>query len=955
MIFLIIAALLAGCGHSSQSAEESASNGSTNTAATTTLSGVASHGDPLAGASVTVLDASGAVLGTASTSADGSYALTTQTAFKTPLSVQVISADGSLAYQAIAFATPGTSSTINVNPISNLLATAELNSVGANISSATFGNFASYAGQLTATGHEQAIQSINAILLPIAQQIAQSDTTLAAALSASNNQVATALLAQPITGLAHTGLDNLLDQLQIGRTGNGQAQISLSAAPSQAPMVVPLSSIAELVASASTNTAQAKTIATAAASQLTQPPPTVILSAASSWGSASDSWAGYTGALALWLPSQVSGGWSLSFQSATLGKQAAVTSFWGAKAAFDPTTNTFTLSNQPYNSSVSANTVIAIGFSASGALGANVDLTNCKFNGRPCALTFQSATSSQATLQSLLTNFGVSNTAASTISGTVSSALQSATQTAAQNAQTTNPSSTVGGATQVVSTSSTPSVSTSSSDKQLTFAVTSTWQGGYGANLTIKNTSSSALPAGGGWSVTLNFGSAASAADVFQSGPWNLQIKNNGDGTVTLSPQSWSAAVLPGGTITSGFNGGSAANIKLATSSNATIVFDPSVTQAITGQTVTTSTPAPSGAPSVVTPPTSPANGASGTASNTASTGGSPPGGGTGTSGVTGTASGFIYSPYKDVSISMNWNTNVISTAVNGTLTPLLTTLPSKVHAVTLAFATGECGKESWGGIDGANIAAANVASLAAADIDYIVSTGGAAGAFSCGSDAGMTTFIKRYASKNLVGIDFDIEAGQTQEVINGLVQRAVQAQQQFPNLRFSFTLATLASSSGGMSAVSAGTGAQNSFNIYGNWVMQAIRAYGLVNYTINLMVMDYGAPNSGNCVVANGACQMGQSAIQAAMNLHDYWKVPYSQIELTPMIGGNDVIDETFSLVDVDTVVDFARRSGLAGVHFWSFDRDRDCAPGYASPTCNTIGTVGTLGYTNRFANAFQ
>lgn len=43
----------------------------------------------------------------------------------------------------------------------------------------------------------------------------------------------------------------------------------------------------------------------------------------------------------------------------------------------------------------------------------------------------------------------------------------------------------------------------------------------------------------------------------------------------------------------------------------------------------------------------------------------------------------------------------------------------------------------------------------------YILSTGGAAGSFTCGSDAGFQSFIQKYLSANLVGVDFDIEAGQ--------------------------------------------------------------------------------------------------------------------------------------------------------------------------------------------------
>lgn len=301
----------------------------------------------------------------------------------------------------------------------------------------------------------------------------------------------------------------------------------------------------------------------------------------------------------------------------------------------------------------------------------------------------------------------------------------------------------------------------------------------------------------------------------------------------------------------------------------------------------------------------------------------------------------------------MNWNTYVISSSVTGSLKPMLSVLPTNVRAVSLAFATGECGSERWAGIKGSAVADANISLFNAANVDYVISTGGAAGAFTCGSDAGMEAFINRYASKNLIGIDFDVEAGQTQQVINELIQRVVVAQKKHPNLRFSFTLATLAASKpGSVKATAWGAGAPDSFNVYGDWVMQAIQSHGLKKYTINLMAMDYGSAAPGNCVVANGACEMGQSAIQAAMNLHDHWGVPYNQIELTPMIGGNDVITESFTPTDAETVAQFATQNGLAGVHFWSLDRDTDCAAGYASPTCNTIGGVGVLGYTHRFAD---
>lgn len=315
-----------------------------------------------------------------------------------------------------------------------------------------------------------------------------------------------------------------------------------------------------------------------------------------------------------------------------------------------------------------------------------------------------------------------------------------------------------------------------------------------------------------------------------------------------------------------------------------------------------------------------------------------------------------MFGPYKDTGINMNWNTNVISTEVTGASAPvsMLSVLPQGLKTVTWAFATGECGQETWGGVNPADLASANVQAFEAAGIAYILSTGGAAGSFTCSTDTGFQTFLQRYASASLAGVDFDIEAGQTQAQIDALVDRVIAAQGSNPNLRFSFTIATLAPNNGGTTAQSLGSSAPDPLGTTGQQVMQSIAAKGLSNYFINLMVMDYGSAAASNCVVgASGHCDMGQSAIQAAMDLHDHYGLPYAQIELTPMIGGNDTTDETFTLTDADAVSAFALQSGLGGIHFWSFDRDTDCAPGYASPTCNSYGSAGTLGFTQRFLTA--
>jgi hypothetical protein len=300
-----------------------------------------------------------------------------------------------------------------------------------------------------------------------------------------------------------------------------------------------------------------------------------------------------------------------------------------------------------------------------------------------------------------------------------------------------------------------------------------------------------------------------------------------------------------------------------------------------------------------------------------------------------------VFGPYKDVTVSMNWNTNVISSAATGTLQPVLTVMPTNLKTMTWSFATGECGSENWAGIQPNALVSANVQNWVSMGKFYVISTGGAAGTFTCGSDAGFTTFINRYNSSSLLGIDFDIEGGQNQDVINNLVQRVVAAERTFPNLRFSFTVATL------------GGNSPNSLNQLGAWVMSAIKTFGLTKYTINLMVMDYGSTNPGNCTIVGGSCEMAQSAIAAAENLHSFYGTPYANIELTPMIGGNDTQSEVFTIPDVATVSAYAAQKGLAGIHFWSFDRDNDCPAGSASATCNSYGQAGRLGFTTHFLSS--
>lgn len=313
--------------------------------------------------------------------------------------------------------------------------------------------------------------------------------------------------------------------------------------------------------------------------------------------------------------------------------------------------------------------------------------------------------------------------------------------------------------------------------------------------------------------------------------------------------------------------------------------------------------------------------------------------------------SGFVYGPYKHLAMALDPLAPVAATQVTGTRQLLASAarpalLPGAT-ALTLAFASGECGQERWGSLSGQAVADANITALQRAGLPYIISTGGEGNMFTCASDAGMEQFITRYASPQLLGFDFDIEAGQTPDMVRSLLLRIKAAQLRHPHLRLSFTVATLAASDAG----------QASINAQGQSVLAAIRDAGLQNYFINLMVMDYGPAAPANCVVSDGRCDMVASASQAVRNLHNRYGVPLAQIEVTAMLGINDVVENVFTPEDATALARWVRREKLGGLHFWSLDRDTPCANGetVVSPTCSSLNAHPALAFSRAFAEGLR
>jgi hypothetical protein len=103
----------------------------------------------------------------------------------------------------------------------------------------------------------------------------------------------------------------------------------------------------------------------------------------------------------------------------------------------------------------------------------------------------------------------------------------------------------------------------------------------------------------------------------------------------------------------------------------------------------------------------------------------------------------------------------------------------------------------------------------------------------------------------------------------------------------------------------------------------------------------------------------MAASARQAVDNVSAKYGVPLSRIGLTAMIGMNDVVHNVFSVDDALRTARYVKQQRLAGLQYWSFDRDRACPPGtaltVASPTCHSLPGLAPLAYQRAFARGLR
>lgn len=280
------------------------------------------------------------------------------------------------------------------------------------------------------------------------------------------------------------------------------------------------------------------------------------------------------------------------------------------------------------------------------------------------------------------------------------------------------------------------------------------------------------------------------------------------------------------------------------------------------------------------------------------------------------------FSPYADVTINTHWDSQYQD------MEPMDLVAVSKasgIHDYHLAFITdaGTC-VPAWGGQESYSVSSKWGSHLTDAmranNIAYTIAFGGATGndlSKGCSEQQLVSVINNVIATYQPAGLDFDIENGTAD--VPKLMRALYSVQTNHKNLSLSFTLAVL----------------PEGLTHEGEAIIKTANENHL-NYHVNIMAMDYGPAYTND---------MGQYAIQAATNVKEFLQSLYTEksenelwqmVEVTPMIGVNDVSIEQFTLTNVNTLRQFANQVKLGGLSMWSVARDNPCRDKWASPICS-------------------
>lgn len=429
------------------------------------------------------------------------------------------------------------------------------------------------------------------------------------------------------------------------------------------------------------------------------------------------------------------------------------------------------------------------------------------------------------------------------------------------------------------------------------FTKTQEWNSGYTADFTIRNTGSSAQT---GWKVEFTLPAGTSVGSF-----WDATITQTGQRVVAVN-RNYNGAVAPNGKVSFGFVATGTGSPGACTINGAACAGGPAPS--------TSTSASPSTSPSATPSPTS-----------------SPTPQPAGTS---------LFAPY-------------IHMSVNGR--PSLTQIAkdSGAKSLSLAFVlnAGNGCDLKWDGSADIDLYKAEITAAKAAGVETIVSTGGANGtevAVGCRTAAATAAQLEKVLAQGVRYLDFDVEgAAPSDATANTARAQAIQQlQQKYPDLKVSFTLASVPTDRHG-------TPGGVLDKDLGPWT--AAVAAGAKVDRINIMTMNFGAYYDEG----KGATIMGRKSIEAAQDLQKQIKqihkvndaTAWKMVGITPMIGVNDTTSEIFQLANATEVVNFAKANGVGMLSFWSISRDRSCAAGtpQPSPLCS-----GVAQQANQFSKSF-
>jgi chitinase len=281
-----------------------------------------------------------------------------------------------------------------------------------------------------------------------------------------------------------------------------------------------------------------------------------------------------------------------------------------------------------------------------------------------------------------------------------------------------------------------------------------------------------------------------------------------------------------------------------------------------------------------------------------------------------------IFSPYIDLTLNVHWDTEYHN------LEPVDIVQVSEennIKSYHLGFIAdaGYC-NPAWGGQPNFSVyhewAKPTIDKMLANNFRLVIAFGGANGidlSLNCSEPALLAAYEKVIATYHPHGLEFNIENSTSN--IPKTVETIQALQKRYPDLEIIFTLNTLPE---GITATSQ------------KILYEATESN--INYSVNLLAMNYGPAYTGN---------MGQYAIQATHNLYNNLKKLYPRktkvelwkmIEVTPMIGVNNIPDERFTLADADALNNFAKHFGLGEISIWLANRDFPCNAKFATNYCS-------------------